>query len=81
LGFCRKRGIPAAGIRLIQRLEADAATKMVRKVLLEIQLPPEFPEQYAPAVVRAAESCLVRKHLEKPPLFEARTSASPVALP
>jgi putative redox protein len=76
MGFCRMRGIPYEGIRLIQRLERDAATKMVSKVLLEIQLPKEFPEQYTAAVIRAAESCLVKKHLEKPPVFEISTSVS-----
>ena len=77
LGFCRKRGIAADGIRLIQRLEKDSATKMTSKVLLEIQLPAGFPQQYASAVVRAAESCLVKKHLENSPTFEITTSTAP----
>jgi ribosomal protein S12 methylthiotransferase accessory factor len=72
LGFCRMRGIPAEGIRVTQRMERDAATKMIGKITVDIQLPPEFPKQYVPAVVRAAESCLVKKHLEKPPAFEVR---------
>ena len=46
---------------------------MAIKVRLEIQLPQEFPEQYASAVIRAAESCLVKKHLEQPPSFEVVT--------
>ncbi len=74
LGFCKMRNIPSEGIRLIQRLEGDAATKMTSKILLEIQIPPEFPEQYTSAVIRAAESCLVKKHLEKPPVFEISVS-------
>ena len=76
LGFCRMRGISLEGIRVIQKVERDIATKMASKVLLEIQLPPDFPEQYTSAVIRAAESCLVKKHLEKPPAFEIRTSVS-----
>ncbi len=74
LGFCKMRNISSEGIRLIQRLEGDAATKMTSKILLEIQIPPEFPEQYTSAVIRAAESCLVKKHLEKPPVFEISVS-------
>jgi putative redox protein len=70
LGFCRMRNISAEGIRLVQRVERDAATKMVRKVFQEIQLPAGFPEQYIPAIKRAADSCLVKKHLETPPAFE-----------
>jgi putative redox protein len=76
-GFCKTRGIPSEGIRLIQRMERDAASKMATKIMLEIQLPSGFPEQYASAVIRAAESCLVKKHLEKPPAFEITTSIMP----
>ncbi|MGD0101628.1 MAG: OsmC family protein [Acidobacteriota bacterium] len=74
LGFCKMRGIPADGIRLVQKVERDPKTKMASKVRLEIQLPPEFPEQYTSAVIRAAESCLVKKHLEHPPSFEIVTT-------
>lgn len=74
LGFCKKRGIAYEEIRLIQKIEADDKTKMISKVLLEIQLPPDFPEQYTSAVIRAAGSCLVKKHFEQPPEFEIYTS-------
>lgn len=70
LGFCKRRGIPSDGIRLVQTLEQDPSTKMVRKVIQEIRLPQGFPEQYISAVTRAADSCLVKKHLEAPPAFE-----------
>lgn len=68
LGFCRQRGLPTEGIRLIQRMERDMATHMVSKVSLEIQLPPGFPEKYKDAVIRSAEQCAVKKHLEHPPV-------------
>ena len=75
-GFCKKRGIPSEGIRLIQKAERDPDTKMATKISLDIQLPAGFPEQYVPAVIRAAETCLVKKHLEKPPAFEIKTSVA-----
>jgi ribosomal protein S12 methylthiotransferase accessory factor len=74
LGFCKMRGIAAESIKLTQRMERDAATKMISRVVVDIQLPPEFPKQYVPAVIRAAESCLVKKHLENPPAFEVHAS-------
>jgi putative redox protein len=73
-GFCKKRGISPEGIRLIQKTEHDPETKMATVVSLDIQLPAGFPEQYVSAVIRAAETCLVKKHLEKPPVFEITTS-------
>ncbi len=73
LGFCKQRGIPTDGLKLIQRLEVDRMTGMVTKVLLDIQLPPNFPEKYKEAVIRSAEQCAVKKHFEHPPKFEIST--------
>ena len=70
MGFCRNREIPAEGIRLIQRTEQNETTHMVERIVIEIQLPEDFPEKYKPAVIRSAEKCLVKKHLEKPPAFD-----------
>ncbi len=73
LGFCRQRGIPTEGIRLIERLEVDRSTGMVTKVLLDIEVPPSFPAKYKDAVIRSAEQCAVKKHFEHPPKFEIST--------
>jgi len=72
--FCRKRGIPTDGIRLVQSATVDPATHMVGRIDLEIQLPTGFPEEYREAVVRSAGLCAVKKHLEKPPTIEVRTT-------
>jgi len=74
IGFCKMRGIPTDGIKLVQTVERDPATKMVTKLKQVIQLPPDFPSQYVSAVIRAAEGCLVKKHLEHPPAFEVVTN-------
>ena len=73
LGFCRQRSIPVEGVRIIQRAHHDPATGMVGKIDLEIQTPPGFPEKYLPALIRAADQCKVKKHLERPPKFEVYT--------
>jgi len=70
LGFCQQRGISTEGLQIRQRLEINPLNGMVRKVLLDIQLPPDFPERYKTAVVRAADQCTVKKHFENPPRFE-----------
>ena len=46
---------------------------MVEKIDLEIQVPPEFPQKYYESLVRSAELCAVKKHLENPPEFEVTT--------
>jgi ribosomal protein S12 methylthiotransferase accessory factor len=70
LGFCRKRGIPTQGIRIIQRSHPHPTTGMVEKIELEIQVPPSFPKEYYDALIRSAELCKVKKTLEQPPQFE-----------
>jgi ribosomal protein S12 methylthiotransferase accessory factor len=73
LGFCRQRGLDTEGLRLVQRLDVDRNTGLVRQVKLDIELPPGFPEKYREAVVRAAEQCAVKKHFEHPPSFAITT--------
>lgn len=73
LGFCQQRGLPTAGIRIVQRAEADRATGMVTRITLDIEVPPDFPDKYKPALVKAADQCKVKKHLEHPPTFEVKT--------
>ena len=70
LGFCRQRGIATEGIRLVQRVQCDPATKLAENIALEIHLPADFPEQYQAAVIRAAEQCKVKKQLGHPPRFD-----------
>ena len=73
LGFCQQRGIPSDGIRIVQRTHNDPMTGMVGTIDLEIQVPPGFPEKYLPSLVRSAELCAVKKHMENPPAFEVTT--------
>ena len=73
LGFCQQRGIPTDEIRIRQSLEVDPATHMIERVNLDIDLPVDFPERYASALIRSAELCAVKKHLEKPPEFSIQT--------
>jgi putative redox protein len=73
LGFCQQRGLPSEGIQILQRMHTDPSTGMVGKIDLEIQVPPSFPKKYLPSLVRAAELCAVKKHIETPPQFDVYT--------
>jgi ribosomal protein S12 methylthiotransferase accessory factor len=73
LGFCSQRGISTDGVRIVQRATSNPFTHMVDKIELEIQVPPSFPAKYYEAVVRAADQCAVKKHLENPPKFDVHT--------
>ncbi len=72
LSFCQQRQIPTEGLALNQRAEfvtADGKSRLA-KVVIEIDLPPGFPEKYQNAIVKAAELCSVKKAIMDPPEFE-----------
>ncbi|HEX7939840.1 MAG TPA: OsmC family protein [Gemmatimonadaceae bacterium] len=69
--FCARRAIPTAGIRVVQRNHV-APDGMVDRIDIDVELPPEFPEHYRDAVVRAADQCTVKKHLLHPPVTSVR---------
>jgi ribosomal protein S12 methylthiotransferase accessory factor len=50
---------------------------MVDRVELLINVPADFPEKYYEALVRSADQCAVKKHLEHPPVFDVRTVVHP----
>ncbi|MEW6285215.1 MAG: OsmC family protein [Chloroflexota bacterium] len=74
LGFCRQRGIPTDGMRIVQRMHSNPFTGMVSKIDLDIQVPAGFPDKYRDSLIRAAELCAVKKHFENPPSFEITTT-------
>jgi putative redox protein len=73
LGFCRQRNLPTDGLKIIQRSHRNLANGMVENVDLEIQIPAGFPEKYVPSLIRSAELCAVKKHIETPPVFKVYT--------
>jgi putative redox protein len=73
LGFCRQRELPTDGIRIVQATEPDPATGLIGRIRIEIHVPPDFPAKYHDALVRSAQQCAVKKHLERPPSFEVET--------
>jgi ribosomal protein S12 methylthiotransferase accessory factor len=73
LEFCRQRNLPTEGMRIIQRSHRNPTTGMIENVDLEIQTPSGFPEKYLPSLIRSAELCAVKKHMESPPVFKIFT--------
>jgi putative redox protein len=69
LGFCQARSLPTEGMRLVQRVQARADTKLPESVEIELHLPAGFPEKYEEAIVRAAQGCKVKKTIAAAPAF------------
>ncbi|MDD3643877.1 MAG: OsmC family protein [Candidatus Krumholzibacteria bacterium] len=70
--FCQKRGIPYDKIRVVQRDERDPETKDVRKISIDLELPPDFPGKYENALLHTVDLCTVKKTIMNPPEFELR---------
>jgi len=65
--FCQSRAIPTDKMSIVQTVFRNDTTHMVEKITLDIILPPDFPEKYKSAIIKAADTCSVKKHLMTPP--------------
>jgi len=73
LQFLKKRDLDTDQAGLTLRSIRDMETGLVGTVEIDLQLPPEFPEKYRDAVIRAVNQCAVKRHLAMPPEFVVRT--------
>ena len=78
LGFCRQRGMSTNGIRIVQRMHSNPMSGMIEQIDLEIQVPPSCPEKYRDSLIRSAELCKVKKHMEQPPKFNITTQTAEI---
>lgn len=65
--FCESRDISTEGISMTLGFDRNEKTHLMEKIAIQIHLPPEFPDKYRKAVIRAAEMCTVKRNLINPP--------------
>jgi ribosomal protein S12 methylthiotransferase accessory factor len=70
LAFCQKRGISIEKASVVMKTERNPESKMIEKISIEVHLPPEFPEKYKNAMLKAVDTCSVKAHIMTPPEFE-----------
>jgi ribosomal protein S12 methylthiotransferase accessory factor len=58
------------GLGVTMKIVRDEEKRRIGKIAIEIKLPPGFPDRYEKAVVRAADSCSVKKYIINPPEFD-----------
>jgi putative redox protein len=73
LAFCRERKISVEGLTVTMTTERGEVSKMIDKVTIAVDLPPDFPEKYKFALVKAVDHCTVKAHILRPPQFEIVT--------
>ncbi len=74
ISFCQSRGIPTDNISMTQKVMRNDTTHMVEKINIVIVLPSDFPEKYRTAIIKAAQSCSVKKFLDAPPQIQISTN-------
>jgi len=70
LAFCQNRGYRMDQASVTMRMFKNEKKKMIDKISLEIQLPPEFPEKYIKAIIKSVDKCAVKAHMVEAPAFE-----------
>jgi putative redox protein len=73
LAFSQRRNIPTKDIKIRLEPYENKEDKTIEKINITIELPVNFPEEYIKPLIHAAESCKVKKHLEKPPRINIET--------
>ena len=74
LAFCKEREISMEGAGVVMAMERDTVNKLIGAITIELRLPPGFPEKYAAAVVKAVDTCTVKRHILKAPAFKVITT-------
>jgi len=72
LSFCQQRNISTDGLKMILKFDKNDNTSMINKISIEIQVPKYFPDNYKNAIIKTANLCTVKKHLERPPLIDIK---------
>jgi putative redox protein len=74
--FLTNRQLSTEGLALSLSTQVDPEAKMISKITIDVQLPSGFPEKYTKALIKAVDSCAVKKHILSPPEFEITTATS-----
>jgi uncharacterized OsmC-like protein len=69
LQFCLSRNISTEGMSCRVVFTYDELEHRYTAVRIALALPQGFPDKYHDAIVRAMDSCAVKKHLLLPPKF------------
>ena len=70
VGFLQSRKLGTEGFKINISFDWDEKSHLVKKISMKMKLPKDFPPQYKPAILKAAELCAVKRHLHTPPEFE-----------
>lgn len=68
--FCDSRKIPTDDIHIVLRFNRDDKSHLIKKIDIDVYLPPGFPDKYRKGVIKAVEMCTVKRNLMDPPVIQ-----------
>ena len=68
--FCEKRKLNIDKLKVKVDFQANKKTSMIEKIVIYISPPPDFPQKYKDALIKAVDLCYVKKHLAQSLEFE-----------
>ena len=71
--FCQERNLPTDNVRIVQTHHRREEGNGIGKISIDIEVPDDFPEKYRDTLVKVANLCAVKKHIQDPPVFEVAT--------
>ncbi len=74
LNFIQNRKLSTAGLSMTLDSQYDEDLHMVTKIILNIQLPKDFPPKYEKAIIKSAGLCSVKRHLKSIIQIEIKTN-------
>lgn len=74
--FCEQRNIPTDNVRIVQKNYKKDDGRGIGKIVLDIEVPDDFPRKYHDALIKAANLCAVKKHIQEAPEFEVLTTVA-----
>ncbi len=75
LRFCQERDLETRGLQISLDPIRDPSGKRVGRIVISVDLPPEFPDKYRRALARAIDHCAVKRHILEAPQFETQVAA------
>ena len=73
--FLEQRKLSTEGLRVELTTTKDPERKLLSEISIRLELPADFPEKYKKAIVKAIDSCTVKKTVLDPPTFNVAIKA------
>jgi ribosomal protein S12 methylthiotransferase accessory factor len=69
LRFCQERHLPTEDLNLVLKTQWNEKKRLISTIDIMINTGNTFPDKYKNTLIKVANLCTVKRHLEKPPFI------------